>query len=90
MRIEVETAEARGLSTPRRFHLDRRSIEVVEILDQWFGADHRYCKLKGSDGAFYILRLDENRDEWSLTMFASQEAQAIAARPTLACVARQH
>jgi hypothetical protein len=56
MRIEVETAEARGLSTPRRFHLDRRSIEVVEILDQWFGADHRYCKLKGSDGAFYILR----------------------------------
>ena len=64
---------------PRKFHFDWRAIEVVEILDQWFGADHRYCKLKGGDGALYILRLDENRYEWSLTMFASQEAQAIAA-----------
>ena len=63
------------------FHFDWRVIEVVEILDQWFGADHRYCKLKGSDGALYILRFDENRYEWSLTMFASQEAQAIAASP---------
>ena len=79
MRVEVESDEARGLSMPRRFHFDWRVIEVVEILDQWFGTDHRYCKLKGGDGALYILRLDENRYEWSLTMFASQEAQAIAA-----------
>jgi hypothetical protein len=47
MRVEVEIAEARGLSMPRRFHFDWRVIEIVEILDQWFGADHRYCKLKG-------------------------------------------
>ena len=79
MRVEVESDEALGLSMPRRFHFDWRVIEVVEILDQWFGADHRYCKLMGDDGALYILRLDENRYEWSLTMFASQEAQAIAA-----------
>ena len=79
MRVEVEIAEARGLSMPRRFHFDWRVIEIVEILDQWFGADHRYCKLKGGDGALYILRLDENWHEWSLTLFASQEAQAIAA-----------
>ena len=78
MRVEVETDEARDLSVLRRFHFDGRAIEVVEILDQWFGADHRYCKLKGGDGALYILRLDENRYEWSLTLFASQEAQAIA------------
>jgi len=77
MHVEVETDEALGLSIPRKFHFNWRAIEVVEILDQWFGADHRYCKLKGSDGALYILRLDENRYEWSLTMFASQEAQAI-------------
>jgi hypothetical protein len=79
VRVEVKTDEARGLSMPRRLHFERRVVEVVEILDQWFGADHRYCKLKGGDGALYILRLDENRHEWSLTMFASQEAQAIAA-----------
>ena len=78
MRVEVETDEALGLSIPRKFHFDWRAIEVVEIIDQWFGADHRYCKLRGGDGALYILRVDENRHEWSLTMFASQ-TQAIAA-----------
>ena len=78
MRVEVETDEALGLSMPRKFHFDWRAIEVVEIIDQWFGADHRYCKLRGGDGALYILRVDENRHEWSLTMLASQ-TQAIAA-----------
>ena len=51
MRVEVETDEALGLSIPRKFHFDWRAIEVVEIIDQWFGADHRYCKLRGGDGA---------------------------------------
>ena len=78
MRVEVKTDKARGLSMPRTFRLDGREIEVAEILDQWFGSDYRYCKLKGGDGALYILRLDENRSECSLIMFASPEAQAIA------------
>ena len=87
MRVEVETDGARGLSMPRRFLFDWRAIEVVEILDQWFGADHRYCKLRGDGGALYILRLDESRYDWSLTMFASQEAQAIAPRhPAPTCI----
>jgi hypothetical protein len=86
MRVEVETDEALGLSMPRKFHFDWRAIGVVEIIDQWFGADHRYCKLKGSDSALYIPRFDENRYEWSLTMFASQEAQAIAASSTPAFI----
>jgi len=80
MRVEVETNQVQDLAMPRRFRLDAREIEVVEILDQWFGADHRYCKLRGGDGALYILRLDENRSEWSLIMFASPEAQAINAQ----------
>jgi hypothetical protein len=78
MRVEVETDQVHRLAMPRRFRLDAREIEVVEILDQWFGADYRYCKVKESDGALYVLRLNENRSEWTLIMFASQEAQAIA------------
>ncbi|MGA8291985.1 MAG: hypothetical protein WB820_05680 [Rhodoplanes sp.] len=78
MRVEVETDQIHGAAIPRRFRLDAREIEVVEILDQWFGADYRYCKVKGSDGALYILQLNENRSEWSLIMLASPEAQAIA------------
>jgi hypothetical protein len=46
-------------------------IEVVEVLDPWYGPDYRYCKVKGGDGALYILRFDESRSEWHPTMFAS-------------------
>jgi hypothetical protein len=47
---------------PRRLRLHGRAIEVVEVLDQWFGPDCRFCKLKGSDRALYIiLRVDESR-----------------------------
>jgi hypothetical protein len=78
MRVEVDSSEAHGLSMPRRFRLDRRVVEVVKVLDQWFGTDYRYCKVTGSDRALYILRLDENRSEWTLTMYASPEAQTLA------------
>ena len=64
MRVEVESSEVHGLSRPRRFRLDGRVVEVAKILDQWFGADYRYCKVAGADCALYILRLDENRSEW--------------------------
>jgi hypothetical protein len=59
----------RGEETPRRLHLGSRSIEVVEIIDRWYGPDHRYLKLKGDDGAVYLLRHDERADRWELTMF---------------------
>ena len=58
--------------------MDGRVVEVVKVLDQWFGADYRYCKVKGADCALYILRLDENRSDWTLTMYASPEAQTRA------------
>jgi len=78
MRVEVDSSEAHGLSMPRRFRLDGRVLEVVKVLDQWFGTDYRYCKVTGGDRALYILRLDENRSEWTLTMYASLEAQTLA------------
>jgi hypothetical protein len=77
MHVEVETHEAQGMPMPRRIRLDERAIEVAEVLDQWFGADYRYCKITGDDGALYILRLDEKRFAWSLTLFTSPEAQAL-------------
>jgi hypothetical protein len=56
----------------------RAEIEIREVLDQWFGANCRYCKVKGDDRALYILRFDEDQSEWTLTMYASPEAQALA------------
>jgi hypothetical protein len=90
MRVEVDSSEAHGLSMPRRFRMDGRMVEVVKVLDQWFGADYRYCKVKGADCALYILRLDENRSDWTLTMYASPEAQKSEIEvPATACSHRR-
>ena len=51
MRVHVEcVADYRGVEMPRRFHLGRRKVEIVESDDQWHGADYRYFKVKGDDG----------------------------------------
>ena len=81
MRIVVETIQDHGTEIPRTFRLNVDQIEVVEVLDQWYGPDYRYCKIRGGDGALYILRLDESRSEWHLTMFASARVSSLSARP---------
>lgn len=71
--VEVETAAAPlgrpSNPVPLRFRLGRRSVEVVDILDRWPGANHTYVKLRGEDGATYILRHDQERGSWQLVLF---------------------
>jgi len=38
-------------------------------MDQWLDPDHRYFKVRGEDGALYILRHDVAADIWELVMF---------------------
>ncbi len=76
MRVEVESyAGYRGAEMLRRVRMDGRDIEIAENIDQWHGAGYRYHKVKGQDGNLYILRRDEGRAEWELTMFQRPEAQ---------------
>jgi hypothetical protein len=76
MRVLAETEiDHRGVETIRRFHLDGRAVEVDETLDQWHGADHRYFKVRSGDGDVYILRHDEVRQQWDLTMYQRARAQ---------------
>src|SRR5262245_31940727 len=60
MRLDVETIQDTGRELPRSFHFNARRVEVVTVVDQWFGDDHRYCKVTGDDGAVYILRVVEH------------------------------
>jgi len=59
----------RGEETPRRFWLDDRQIDIIEVVDRWLDPDHRYFKVRGDDGATYILRYDSETDGWGLTLF---------------------
>ncbi len=68
--VEVECyAGYRGEETPRRIDLRGRKVAVVEVIDRWYGPDHRYFKLRGDDGAVYLLRHDEPADRWELRLF---------------------
>jgi hypothetical protein len=64
-----DLSKSRGEEILRRFTFDGRSIEVVEVLDAWLAPDHRYFKVRGDDGAYYILRNDVMTGRWELTMF---------------------
>jgi hypothetical protein len=68
--IRVETyVDEDGVEKLRRFRFDSREIEVAENIDQWHGADYRHFKVRASDGNLYILRLNDSRADWDLTMY---------------------
>jgi hypothetical protein len=76
MQVQVETyMDEGGVEKVRRFRLDSRMVEVADNIDQWHGADYRYVKVRGSDGNLYILRLNEVRAEWELTMYQRTQSQ---------------
>ena len=60
---------------PLKFHLDEHQVDVLEALDQWYGPDYCYIKVRDCDGGLYILRFDEPYAEWELTMFVSARAR---------------
>jgi hypothetical protein len=69
LQVRVECyAGHRGGETPRRFTIAGRTIET-EVLDAWLAPDHRYFKIRGDDGARYILRNDVVTGRWEVTMF---------------------
>ena len=69
MRIQVEPhADLRA--APRSLYRGERRIDVIEIMDQWYGPGYRYVKVRGHDSSVYILRLDEINDQWELVMFS--------------------
>jgi hypothetical protein len=70
MKVEVECAAGyQGEATPHRLAFGRRTVAVVEVLDRWLASEHRYFKIKGEDGAIYILRHDVPADCWQLILF---------------------
>jgi hypothetical protein len=72
--IDVDCyAGHRGEQTPRALVLGGRRLDVVEVVDAWLAPDHRYFKLKCTDGDTYLVRHDERSNTWELTMFRAEQ-----------------
>jgi hypothetical protein len=70
MQIEVDCyAGHRGEETPRSIRFRGRTVAAVEVIDRWLAPDHRYFKLRGDDGAIYIIRHDLASLEWELAFY---------------------
>jgi hypothetical protein len=79
LEVHVEAGPGHPEAAPKRFRLNGRRVEIAENIDVWHGPSYRYYKVKGDDGNLYILRFDEERAAWELTMFQSPQAETFAA-----------
>jgi hypothetical protein len=73
MRIQIEP-HANLRAAPRSLFRGERRIDIIEIMDQWYGPDYRYVKLRAHDNSVYIIRFDEIGDQWELIMFCAAPA----------------
>ena len=51
---------------PCQFTLDEEIYEVDAVLDQWYEPTATYFKVQAVTGETYLLRYDEETDEWTL------------------------
>ena len=58
---------------PVSFKLLEKNFVVKEIVDQWYGEDYLYFKIRADDQRVYLLKYDQAKDRWSLTGLVSQK-----------------
>ena len=72
MRVQVECyAGRKAEERPVRFRLEGHAYEVEEVLDQWYGPDDVFFKVRADDGGVYILRHQTSvpDGEWELVSY---------------------
>lgn len=79
MNVEIdEYTELAGFHVPARFRIGNRAVEAAGLVDQWYGSDYRYVMLTDCQGNGYLLRLDETRAAWELTMYRTRRARSLS------------
>ncbi len=72
MRLRVSCYAGRKADEkPVRFQVDEHEYVVEEVLDQWYGPENIFFKLRADDGNIYILRHPTSIPEgsWELVAF---------------------
>jgi hypothetical protein len=75
MKLEVESYSGhKADERPVRFSLDGHPYLVEEILDQWYGPQDSFYKVRADDNNLYILRHETSTPEgtWHLVSFRQQ------------------
>ena len=74
MRVEVECyAGYKGAERPVRFRMGGVDYTVEEVLDQWYGPEDTWFRVRADDGNLYILRHTPGaeQDLWTLASFTA-------------------
>ncbi len=72
MKIEVECQTGyRGEERPVRFRLEGREYVVQEVVDQYYGPEHIFFKIRADDCHEYVLRHQTSVPDgsWDLISF---------------------
>jgi hypothetical protein len=69
---------------PRLFDLDGEVYEIASVLDRWYEPSATYFKVRTTDSQVFILRYDEQADEW--TVQSGFDGDELLARPGIAWV----
>ncbi len=71
VKLEVHCYEGyKADERPVRFRMDEREYVVDEVLDQWYGPEEEFFKVRADDGNIYILGHQTRPDGiWELVSF---------------------
>ena len=75
MKLRVECyAGHKADERPVRFWLDGRQFHVEAVLDQWYGKDGIFFKVRADDGNLYIVRQQTSSPDgiWDLVSFRDE------------------
>src|SRR5262249_24209408 len=66
---------------PRDFTVDEDLYDISAVLDQWYEPSASYFKVQRTEGKTYLLRYDEDTEEWTLQ--SGFDGDELLARPSI-------
>lgn len=76
--VQVECYSGyRADERPVRFRLRGHSYAVAEVHDRWYSPEAMYFRVIAQDGGCYVLKHEEQRDQWTLEAFRAAQPGAI-------------
>jgi len=51
---------------PLSFEVDRTRLQVLDVIDRWYGVEEDYFKVLAGDGKVYLLKWHRHDDQWLL------------------------